>query len=102
MTAPEPTALEMARDWARRVYRIIEQTAEAEQQNPGYGHAQAVINGAGGRQFASAQMASFMALVSIAEDFHRLVAIMTGDVGEARAASWPGDLPNPVPAPADG
>jgi hypothetical protein len=71
--------LEMARDWANRVYAIAAHYAERERAEPGFGSIEAHIHGAGRQQFEAAQMASFMATVSIAEDLHELRRVMLGD-----------------------
>lgn len=78
-TAPPATALEMARAWAARVGQIAAHYEEAERREPGFGSIQAHIHGAGRQQFEAAQMASYMATVSIAEDLHRVVGVMLGD-----------------------
>lgn len=90
--APEapPSPLELARDWASRVHQIAaywveqERTAPERGDLPGMARLQADIAGAGRQQFEAAQMASFMALVSIAEDVHRIADTLTVvPVGEA-------------------
>jgi hypothetical protein len=73
-----PSALQMARDWATRTHEIAaywqERTRTAPQRgdSPGMTRLEQQIAGAGSQQFQAAQMASFMALVSIAEDAHRI------------------------------
>lgn len=57
-----PGPLAMARDWASTVSYI----AAREPHSPGAGKA----------QFEAAQMASFMALVSIAENLDRITAVL--------------------------
>lgn len=74
------TPLEIARNWAGRVHQIAAYWERREQAEPGFGRIEAEVHGAGRQQFEAAQMASFMATVSIAEDLHRVVAIMTGQV----------------------
>jgi hypothetical protein len=76
MSAPPLTALEMARDWAKRAYDIAAHYQQRERDDPGFGRLEATIHGAGNQQFQAAQMASFMALVSIAEDTHRIADAM--------------------------
>jgi hypothetical protein len=81
VTAPaadQVTPLEMARVWAGRVGQIADHYAKRDEAEPGFGRIEARIEGAGRQQFEAAQMASFMATVSIAEDLHRIVGIMTG------------------------
>jgi|SRR5580704_9427423 hypothetical protein len=71
--------LEMARDWANRVYAIAAHYEAREQADPGFGRIEAQVHQAGRQQFEAAQMASYMATVSIAEDLHRVVGVMLGD-----------------------
>jgi hypothetical protein len=84
--------LEMAKDWANRVYAIAAHYEAREAADPGFGRIEAQVHGAGRQQFEAAQMASFMATVSIAEDLHQLRRVMLGDgwresdaVADARA-----------------
>jgi hypothetical protein len=88
MTTTAPAALEMAQAWARRVGQIAEHYEQREQADPGFGRIEAQIHGAGRAQFEAAQMASFMATVSIAEDLHRVVAVMTGEAAALLDAKW--------------
>jgi hypothetical protein len=63
MPGPDlPGALAMARDWASTVSYI----AAREPNSPGAGKA----------QFEAAQMASYMALVSIAESLHEITRVL--------------------------
>jgi hypothetical protein len=68
--AAEYTPLEMAQNAARAVLRIADYQATDE--------LGAHLNRAGQRGMDAANIAGAMALVSIAEDLHRIVAIMTG------------------------
>jgi hypothetical protein len=70
--------LEMAKDWANRVYAIAAHYEAREAAEPGFGRIEAQVHGAGRQQYEAAQMASFMATVSIAEDLHALRRIMLG------------------------
>lgn len=80
-TDNEPmTPLDMARDWAERVYQIAAHVERREREEPGFGRIEAHIHGAGRQQFEAAQMASYMALVSMAEDVHALVADLHHDI----------------------
>jgi hypothetical protein len=72
-----PAPLEMARNWAELAGRIAEHYEQKERADPGFGRAQARVDGAGRQQFEAAQMASFMALVSIAEDARRIADHLT-------------------------
>lgn len=77
--AAEPvTPLEMALDWAQLVHQIAARYAEREREEPGMGKIEAHINGAGRHQLEAAQMASYMALVSLADDIHAIRRIMLG------------------------
>jgi hypothetical protein len=73
---PKLSALDMARnlvDTIERLSRFLDGGPEAE--------IQAHINGYGARQAHAATMAAQLALVSIAEDVHRVVGVMLdGDV----------------------
>jgi hypothetical protein len=89
--AARATALEMAKAWASRVGQIAQHYEQREAADPGFGRIEAHIHGAGRQQFEAAQMASFMATVSIAEDLHRVVAIMTGEAAELLDAKWAAD-----------
>ena len=83
MTAPdqrELTALEMARNLAASVHRHARQS-QADQASP-------YLNHHGEAGHAAAQLAANLALVSIAEDVHRIVAIMTGEAAELLDAKW--------------
>jgi hypothetical protein len=71
-----PGALAMARDWALRVSEIAAHYARRDEAEPGMGAIEAHIQGAGKAQFEAAQMASFMALVSLAEDVHRITEVL--------------------------
>jgi hypothetical protein len=64
------TPLEMAQNAAAAVLRV----AEYQGRDPRGSHA----NHAGEKGHEAAKLAQAMALVSIAEDFHRLLDIMTG------------------------
>jgi hypothetical protein len=70
LTAVDPLAV--ARNWARRVSAIAEHYARREQAEPGFGRIEAEIHGAGRQQFEAAQMAAYMALVSVAGDARRI------------------------------
>jgi hypothetical protein len=70
--------LEMAREWANRVYAIAAHYEAREAADPGFGRIEAQVHQAGRQQFEAAQMASFMATVSIAEDLHQLRRVMLG------------------------
>lgn len=70
------TALEMAHAWSERVGAIAQHYEERERAEPGFGTLEAHIHGAGRQQFEAGQMASFMALVSIAEDLHQIRRIL--------------------------
>ena len=72
----EPTPLDIARDWAGRVRQIAAHYEQRERADPGFGTIEAQVHGAGRQQFEAAQMASFMALVSIAEDVHRIASVL--------------------------
>jgi hypothetical protein len=48
----------------------------------------AMINHTADRAHAAAQLAANLALVSIAEDLHRVVAVMTGEAAELLDAKW--------------
>lgn len=74
--AADVTPLVMARDWARRVHEIAEHYAERDRLDPGMGRVEAHVAGAGKAQFEAAQMASFMATVSIAEDVRRIADVL--------------------------
>jgi hypothetical protein len=80
---PELSALEMARNCARAVLRY----ADSLDRDPLGAH----MTGAGDRGHRAAQLAGNLALVSIAEDLHRIVGIMTGQEwdyqGESGAVS---------------
>jgi hypothetical protein len=82
------TPLEMAREWSKRVGQIAEHYERRERAEPGFGRMEARIEGAGRQQFEAAQMASYMATVSIAEDLHRVVAIMTGEAAGLLDEKW--------------
>jgi hypothetical protein len=74
----DATPLEMARAWAGRVGAIAQHYEAREKAEPGFGAIEAQIHGAGRQQFEAAQMASFMALVSIAEDLHAIRRVLLG------------------------
>jgi hypothetical protein len=84
MTAPTATAadelplsaLEMARNCLANVERIARVQASGDPDV----QLQAFVHHLGARGQAAAQLAGQMALVSIAEDLHYLVSIMTGRV----------------------
>jgi hypothetical protein len=72
----EPTALEMARNCARHVLAFAD-AADTDE-----GRLTAYVNRYGERQHHAAETAAHMALVSIAEDLHRLAeAVMSGRFG---------------------
>jgi hypothetical protein len=73
------TPLAMARDWANRVHQIAAHYQQRDREDPRMGPIEAHIHGAGKAQFEAGQMASFMALVSLAEDVHELRRVMLGD-----------------------
>lgn len=75
-TGPAPAPLEMARAWAGRVAAIAQHYEQREIAEPGFGAIEAHIHGAGKLQFEAAEMAAHMALVSIAEDLHRLAELL--------------------------
>jgi hypothetical protein len=62
----------MAQDWSRRVYAIADHYARRDLEEPGFGSLEAQIHGAGKQQFEAAQMASYMALVSLAVDVRKI------------------------------
>jgi hypothetical protein len=68
----ELTTLEMAQNLAASVHRAALE-AQADQTS-------SYINRTGDRAHAAAQLAANLATVSIAEDLHRVVQIMTGQV----------------------
>jgi hypothetical protein len=70
-TEPEYTPLEMAQNAARAVLRV----AHYQGRDP----LGSYLDHAGERGHDAAHLAGAMALVSIAEDMHRIVAIMTGE-----------------------
>jgi hypothetical protein len=70
--APALTALDMARNCAAKVGQM----AREADSDPVIAH----VRGIGNHGHATAQLAGNLALVSIAEDLHRLLAIMTGQV----------------------
>jgi hypothetical protein len=70
------TPLEAARAWAGRALAIAQHYEIRDQADPGMGALEAHIHGAGKAQFEAAQMASFMALVSIADDVHAIAAML--------------------------
>jgi hypothetical protein len=88
-----PTPLELARAWAARVYAIAAHYEQAEADEPGFGMLQAHVHGAGKQQFEAAQMAGYMATVSIAEDLHGLRELLGGllDALLSEDANPPGD-----------
>lgn len=93
-TAPldrPPTALDMARAWAGRVTQIATHYEEREAADPGFGRIEAHIQGAGRQQYEAAQMASFMATVSIAEDLHALRRVFLGDADRENALAAKAD-----------
>jgi hypothetical protein len=69
---PGVDPLVMARDWAGRVHEI----AVYFQNRGDMGRIEAVTQGAGKQQFEAAQMASFMALVSIAESLAAITEVL--------------------------
>jgi hypothetical protein len=74
--APSPSPLELARAWAARVAAIAAHYERREREEPGFGDIEAHIHGAGRQQFEAAQMAGFMAAVSIAEDLHQIAELL--------------------------
>jgi len=74
----EVTPLEAAREWASRVHQIAAYWTEQKRTDP-TADLRADIAGAGRQQFEAGQMASFMALVSLAEDVHRIADLFTTD-----------------------
>jgi hypothetical protein len=70
--APVLTPLDMARNCAAKVAAMARE-ADADPMS-------AHVRGMGNHGHATAQLAGNLALVSIAEDLHRLLAIMTGQV----------------------
>lgn len=75
---PDASPLDLARVWTGTVLSIARHYEQREREEPGFGKAEARVDGAGRQQFEAAQMASFMALVSIAEDLHRIADRLTG------------------------
>jgi hypothetical protein len=69
---PAPTPLDLARAWAARVYAIAAHYEQRERDDPGFGDIEAHVHGAGRQQHEAAEMAALMAVVSIAEDLHRI------------------------------
>lgn len=72
----QATPLEMAQLWARRTFDIAAHYARRDEQDPGMGQIEAHIHGAGKQQFEAAQMAAFMAVVSIAEDLREIRGLL--------------------------
>jgi hypothetical protein len=72
------TPLEMARNLAARVHGYAEALNDPDTDR----RLQASIAQLGERAHTGAQLAANLALVSIAEDLHRIVGIMTGHVDE--------------------
>lgn len=70
------TPLEMAQLWARRVFDIADHYARRDDIDPGMGQVEAHVHGAGRQQFEAAQMAAFMAVVSIAEDLREIRGLL--------------------------
>jgi len=68
---PQLTPLDMARNLAASVQRYARQS-QADQLS-------AMLNHTGEASHAAAQLAGNLALVSIAEDLHRVVGVMLGD-----------------------
>ena len=68
--------LALARAWAGRVGQIAQHYQRREEEEPGFGSIEAHIHGAGRAQFEAAQMASFMATVSIAADLRRVADVL--------------------------
>jgi hypothetical protein len=90
---PAPTPLEMARTWAGRVHAIAAHYEQREREEPGFGRIEAHVQGAGRQQFEAAQMAAYMAAVSVAEDIHHLVKLLGGvELGEV--PPWVKDEPD--------
>lgn len=87
--------LDVARNWARRVHAIAEHYERREAADPGMARIEAEIHGAGRQQFEAAQMAAYMAQVSLAGDVRRIADIFA-------AESWfigrPAADPGPVEA----
>jgi hypothetical protein len=71
----------MAQNAARAVLRY----ADAQDADPVGSH----VHGFGDRGHQAAQLAGAMALVSIAEDLHRIVGIMTGQGAATATADEP-------------
>jgi hypothetical protein len=73
---PAVDPLDVARMWARRVGEIADYWGERERADPGFGKLQARIHGAGREQFEAAQMAAYLALVSVAGDARRIADVL--------------------------
>jgi hypothetical protein len=82
----ELTPLEMAQNCAAAVGRY----AEHGVRDP----LGSLVARSGDRGHAAAQLAGNLALVSIAEDLHRVVAIMTGEAAELLDEKWARDAGN--------
>lgn len=72
----DATPLELARVWAGRVYQIAAHYEQREREDPGFGGIEAHVHGAGRQQHEAAEMAAFMAVVSLAEDVHRIADLL--------------------------
>jgi hypothetical protein len=81
--AVDADPLDLARAWARRVGQIADYWAErkrteaARGDSPGMARVEAAIAEAGRQQFEAAQMAAFLAEVSLAEDVRRIADTLT-------------------------
>jgi hypothetical protein len=86
---PAPSPLEAAREWARRVHQIADYWTEQERTDK-TARLRADIAGAGRDQYEAGQMAAFMALVSLAEDVHRIAEVLAGPPGDGQTPPlWP-------------
>lgn len=79
--------LELAQTWARRVLAIATHYEERERADPGFGRIEAHIHQAGRAQFEAAQMAAFMAVVSIADDLHAIRELLGAQASSSANAT---------------
>jgi hypothetical protein len=84
------TPLQLARAWAAKVYQIAQHYEQAEADEPGFGMLQAHIHGAGKQQFEAAQMAAYMAAVSIADDLNAMREMLGAVLDVLLAEDQPG------------
>ena len=74
------STLEMAQNLAASVHRYARQSKDDQLGS--------YLNQTGERAHAAAQLAANLATVSIAEDIHRIVAIMTGEAAALLDQQW--------------